>query len=48
MRIVCISDTHSMHREIVVPDGDMLIHAGDLTMKGSAGERLCAPSRGSI
>jgi predicted phosphodiesterase len=29
MRIVCISDTHSMHRQIEVPEGDLLIHAGD-------------------
>jgi len=31
MRIVCISDTHERHRELIVPPGDMLIHAGDLT-----------------
>jgi Icc-related predicted phosphoesterase len=31
MRFVCISDTHSLHRQIVVPDGDVLIHAGDIT-----------------
>ena len=29
MRIVCISDTHGFHGQIVVPDGDVLIHAGD-------------------
>ena len=38
MRIVCVSDTHSMHHDLVVPDGDILIHAGDLTMQGSWGE----------
>ncbi len=32
MRIVLISDTHGRHRELVVPDGDMLIHAGDFTL----------------
>ncbi|MDT8070595.1 MAG: metallophosphatase domain-containing protein [Terriglobia bacterium] len=31
MRIVCMSDTHELHRELVVPNGDMLIHAGDFT-----------------
>ena len=31
MRIVCISDTHELHRELVVPPGDLLIHAGDFT-----------------
>ena len=42
MRIVCISDTLSMHHDLVVPDGDMLIHAGDLTMKSSRGEIMTA------
>ena len=32
MRIVCISDTHELHRELDVPPGDMLIHAGDFTV----------------
>lgn len=36
MRIVCISDTHN--REITVPDGDLLIHAGDATMRGTVDE----------
>ena len=30
--IVCISDTHELHREVDVPNGDILIHAGDFTM----------------
>jgi len=29
LRIVCISDTHELHRELDVPPGDLLIHAGD-------------------
>ena len=28
LRIVCISDTHGLHEEAPVPDGDILIHAG--------------------
>ena len=32
MRIVCIADTHELHRELVVPPGDLLIHAGDITV----------------
>jgi Icc-related predicted phosphoesterase len=31
MRIVLIADTHEHRRELVVPDGDVLIHAGDIT-----------------
>jgi Icc-related predicted phosphoesterase len=31
MQIVCISDTHEFHRDVEVPDGDLLIHAGDFT-----------------
>jgi len=32
MRIICIADTHELHREMVVPQGDLLIHAGDFTV----------------
>lgn len=37
MRIVCISDTHLAHvkHHIEVPDGDVLIHAGDATFQGT-------------
>lgn len=36
MRLVCISDTHSMHRRINgIPDGDVLIHAGDCLGAGT-------------
>ena len=31
MRIVCIGDTHELYRELVVPPGDLLVHAGDFT-----------------
>ena len=31
LKIVCLSDTHELHRDVVVPDGDVLIHAGDIT-----------------
>lgn len=34
--VVCISDTHNS--QCVLPDGDILIHAGDLTQSGSAEE----------
>lgn len=29
MRLVCISDTHGQHEQLKLPDGDVLIHAGD-------------------
>lgn len=40
MRIVCISDTHLVHAtsEVHVPDGDLLIHAGDATYMGNLDE----------
>jgi predicted phosphohydrolase len=38
VRIVCLSDTHSRHGEVVVPDGDVLVHAGDFTKRGSERE----------
>jgi predicted phosphohydrolase len=34
MKIVALSDTHSYHRKVEVPDGDVLIHAGDITWRG--------------
>jgi Icc-related predicted phosphoesterase len=33
--VVCIADTHSMHEKVQIPDGDILIHAGDITNIGS-------------
>lgn len=36
MRLICISDTHSLHENMPpIPDGDVLIHAGDCTGSGS-------------
>lgn len=34
MKVVCISDTHTMHDEITIPECDMLIHAGDFSYYG--------------
>jgi Icc-related predicted phosphoesterase len=31
MRIVCIGDTHGLHRQLELPGGDLLVHAGDFT-----------------
>jgi predicted phosphohydrolase len=33
-----MSDTHSRHSHLNVPDGDILIHAGDATMAGKVAE----------
>lgn len=38
MKIVCLSDTHGAHREIQVPEGDLLLHAGDLSKRGKEAE----------
>lgn len=38
-RLVCISDTHSHHRQIsYLPAGDVLIHAGDFSLRGELHE----------
>lgn len=37
-RFVCLSDTHTMHDRISVPDGDVLLHAGDFTGRGTVAE----------
>lgn len=38
MKVVCISDTHNLLRHMSIPDGDVLVHAGDFTMQGRAAE----------
>lgn len=38
MRIVCVSDTHGRHRDLTLPPGDLLVHAGDLTRRGRLDE----------
>lgn len=35
MKIVCISDTHGLHNQLKLPEGDILIHAGDFSNYGS-------------
>jgi len=37
MKLVLMSDTHGK-RPLTVPDGDVLIHAGDLSMMGTLGQ----------
>jgi Icc-related predicted phosphoesterase len=34
LSIVFIADTHGLHRNVVVPEADILVHAGDLSMHG--------------
>lgn len=38
MRVVAISDTHMLHDRVVIPDGDLLIHAGDFCSSGAEGQ----------
>ncbi|CEG45970.1 Phosphoesterases [Plasmopara halstedii] len=39
LRVVCISDTHTKHRRIQnLPDGDVLLHCGDFTNRGTHDE----------
>jgi Icc-related predicted phosphoesterase len=35
---VAISDTHNRAEHVHIPDGDILLHAGDLTMQGTEAE----------
>jgi len=39
VRVVCISDTH-LETNLVIPDGDLLIHAGDALSRGTFDELL--------
>ncbi len=38
MRVVAISDTHGQHGKLRIPEGDVLIHAGDFSNMGKRGE----------
>lgn len=38
LKLVCISDTHGDHEKLELPPGDVLIHAGDLTGRGTIDE----------
>lgn len=42
MRIVAVADTHLFHEELVVPDGDVFIHAGDMCRAGTREELVIA------
>jgi Icc-related predicted phosphoesterase len=38
LRIVALADTHLRHGGLVIPDGDVLVHAGDMLQHGSLDE----------
>lgn len=38
MKIILLSDTHGRHHRITVPEGDMVIHAGDFSARGRKNE----------
>ena len=38
MKLVFISDTHNLHKKISVPDGDFIIHCGDVSLRGTYDE----------
>ena len=38
MKFVTIADTHGKHKSLIIPSGDILIHAGDISMKGEENE----------
>lgn len=38
LRIVAVADTHLYHRDLTVPDGDVLVHCGDLCQAGTLDE----------
>lgn len=38
MKFVAISDTHGKHKNLILPEGDVLIHAGDVSSMGKESE----------
>ena len=35
MKLVAVADTHGYHRDLAIPNGDVFLHAGDLTQRGT-------------
>lgn len=40
MKVIFISDTHGRHKQLPKMNGDMIIHAGDITSRGTKNEVL--------
>ncbi|MBC5833810.1 metallophosphoesterase [Flavobacterium sp. F372] len=38
MKFVIISDTHGQHKNLTLPKGDVIIHAGDISQRGKESE----------
>jgi predicted phosphohydrolase len=38
MKIIFVSDTHGKHHQIELPEGDMIIHSGDISSRGRVNE----------
>lgn len=38
MKFVVIADTHGRHHHLKIPNGDVLVHAGDITYRGKRSE----------
>jgi Icc-related predicted phosphoesterase len=38
LKLVFVSDTHGLHDQLVMPDGDILVHCGDATNRGTVPE----------
>lgn len=36
MKLTAISDTHGRHRDVIINDGDIIIHAGDFLAKSNS------------
>jgi Icc-related predicted phosphoesterase len=37
-KLVCISDTHTLHNRIILPEGDIIVHSGDFSNRGTEDE----------
>jgi predicted phosphohydrolase len=40
MRFVAIADSHGQHSQLILPKGDVVIHAGDVSRRGEENEIL--------
>lgn len=42
LRVVAVSDTHLRHRDLFLPEGDVLVHCGDVLLQGGDAQPPCA------
>ena len=40
LKLICISDTHDKIQNLLIPNGDVLLHSGDFSCRGTAEDSI--------